>query len=104
MSVAGLRRGEALVLRWEDVDLERGHLQVRAALQRVGGQLVRDPTPKTKASRRFLLAPARAGRAGGRATDGRAAASGIPATLRSLIAAVAVPPALEAPESWPLRP
>jgi integrase len=54
----GLRRGEALALRWEDVDLERGHLQVRATLQRVGGRLVRDAMPKTKASRRSLPLPA----------------------------------------------
>jgi len=54
----GLRRGEALVLRWEDIDLERGHLQVRATLHRIGGELVRDPMPKTKSSRRALPLPA----------------------------------------------
>lgn len=35
----GLRRGEALGLRWEDVDLEGGKLTVRASLQRAGGKL-----------------------------------------------------------------
>ncbi len=54
----GLRRGEALALRWDDIDLERGHLQVRATLHRMGGQLVRDPMPKTKSSRRALPLPA----------------------------------------------
>ena len=54
----GLRRGEALALRWDDIDLERGHLQVRATLHRVGGKLVRDPMPKTKSSRRALPLPA----------------------------------------------
>ena len=33
----GLRLGEALGLKWEDVDLEAGTLQVRRALQRLGG-------------------------------------------------------------------
>jgi integrase len=35
----GLRRGEALGLQWEDVDLDKGTLTVRLALQRVGGKL-----------------------------------------------------------------
>ena len=43
----GLRLGEALGLRWDDVDLERGTLQVRRALQRFGGDT---------AARRPLLA------------------------------------------------
>ena len=54
----GLRRGEALALRWEDIDLDRGHLQVKATLQRVGGKLVRAEMPKTKSSRRALPLPA----------------------------------------------
>jgi len=35
----GLRRGELLGLRWQDVDLDRGTLEVRFTLQRVGGEL-----------------------------------------------------------------
>jgi integrase len=35
----GLRRGEVLGLRWEDVDLDARVLHVRQTLQRVGGQL-----------------------------------------------------------------
>jgi integrase len=58
VTALGLRRGEALALRWEDVDLDRGHLQVRATLQRVGGELVRAEMPKTKSSRRALPLPA----------------------------------------------
>jgi len=54
----GLRRGEALALRWDDIDLERGHLQVRATLHRIGGQLVHDPMPKTESGRRVLPLPA----------------------------------------------
>ena len=54
----GLRRGEALALRWEDVDLDRGHLRVKASVQRVGGKLVRAEMSKTKSSRRALPLPA----------------------------------------------
>lgn len=54
----GLRRGDALALRWDDIDLERGHLQVRATLHLAGGQPVREPMPKTKSSRRALPLPA----------------------------------------------
>lgn len=36
----GLRRGEALGLRWQDVDLVDGVLFVRQSLQRLGGKLV----------------------------------------------------------------
>jgi len=50
---SGLRLGEALGLRWDDVDLDDGHLHVRQALQRVNGewQLVE---PKTERSRRTI--------------------------------------------------
>ncbi|HVM28217.1 MAG TPA: site-specific integrase [Mycobacteriales bacterium] len=57
VTALGLRRGEALALRWDDVDLDRGHLQVRATLQRVEGALVRADMPKTKSSRRALPLP-----------------------------------------------
>jgi integrase len=52
----GLRQGEALGLRWEDVDLESGTLAVRVALERAGGRfnLVE---PKTKRSRRSIALP-----------------------------------------------
>ncbi len=53
----GLRQGELLGLRWEDVDLEAGTLSVRHALQSRNGkpELVE---PKTEKSRRALaLAP-----------------------------------------------
>jgi integrase len=58
VTALGLRRGEALALRWEDVDLDRGHLQVKATVQHVGGKLVRTEMPKTKSSRRALPLPA----------------------------------------------
>jgi integrase len=49
----GLRKGEALALRWADVDLVAGVLAVRGTLARVGGQLV-VTSPKTAKSRRML--------------------------------------------------
>jgi len=52
----GLRQGQILGLRWQDVDLERRTLKVQRALQRVDGrsQLV---DPKTSRSRRTLPRP-----------------------------------------------
>ena len=49
----GLRQGELLALKWEDVDLERGVLRVRRTLTRVGGK-VSLGEPKTKNSRRSV--------------------------------------------------
>jgi integrase len=53
----GLRQGEALGLRWEDVDLVAGVIRVRKALQRIDGrfQLV---DPKSPRSRRTVTLPA----------------------------------------------
>lgn len=52
----GLRQGEALGLRWEDVDVEAAHLRVHQALQRINGtlQLVE---PKSARSRRTIPLP-----------------------------------------------
>ena len=52
----GLRRGEVLGLRWANVDLEEGSLQVTHTLQRVGGVLRFQP-PKTRHSRRTIPLP-----------------------------------------------
>lgn len=52
----GLRRGEALALRWGDVDLEQSTLRVTGSLQRVGGEL-RLTQPKTARSRRVVPLP-----------------------------------------------
>jgi integrase len=56
MLVLGLRRGEAVGLRWEDVDLERRVLVVRRALEREDGELVAGEV-KTAKSRRSLNLP-----------------------------------------------
>ncbi len=53
----GLRRGEALGLKWADVDLDGARLTVRQALHRVDGRLRLDPV-KTDASVAVLPIPA----------------------------------------------
>jgi integrase len=50
----GMRQGELLALRWQDVDLVRGVLQVRGSLRRTRQGLVIG-TPKTAASRRKVM-------------------------------------------------
>ncbi len=52
----GLRQGELLALRWEDVDLEAGRLRVRHSLANVDGTLTLQE-PKTDRSRRSLVLP-----------------------------------------------
>jgi integrase len=52
----GLRRGEALGLRWEDVDFERGVITLRQAMQRVEGKL-RPVELKTHAAHRSINLP-----------------------------------------------
>jgi integrase len=49
----GLRRGEALSLRWADIDLDRRTLRVRGMLARIDGALV-VTEPKTAKSKRVL--------------------------------------------------
>lgn len=49
----GLRLGEVLGLRWEDIDWHRGGIRVRQQIQRLHGTLRAEPL-KTKASRRDL--------------------------------------------------
>ena len=54
----GLRRGEALGLRWADVDLDAGTLRVEQQVIRVPGKgLVVSPLPKTASSRRINHLP-----------------------------------------------
>lgn len=49
----GLRRGELLGLKWEDIDLERGNLRVRRQVARINGEVIEAPL-KTKNSYRTL--------------------------------------------------
>src|SRR5262249_57377626 len=52
----GLRSGELIALRWEDVDLNSRQVRVRQALQRADGKL-RIVEPKTSTSRRTVVLP-----------------------------------------------
>jgi integrase len=54
----GLRMGEMLGLRWQDVDLEAGRLAVRQAIQRQRGAGLIAVEPKTERSRRTIDFPA----------------------------------------------
>ncbi len=56
----GLRQGEALGLRWDDIDLDAGVLTVQATLQRVNKTFTL-AEPKTARSRRTLPLPDRVG-------------------------------------------
>jgi integrase len=53
----GLRRGEMLALRWQDVDLAGGRLRVERSLEqtKVGG--LQFKAPKTRAGKRFVALP-----------------------------------------------
>ena len=53
----GLRKGEALALRWSDVDLTGGTIRVERTLQRLDGKLTIGP-PKTRSSVRTVAVPA----------------------------------------------
>ena len=55
--LTGMRRGELLGLRWEDVDLEHGALFVRQTLVRGAGSRLQRGEPKTAASRRRIALP-----------------------------------------------
>jgi integrase len=52
----GLRQAEALGLRWEDIDLDRGQLTVSKQLQRID-RMYKLVDPKTSRSRRSLAMP-----------------------------------------------
>jgi integrase len=58
----GMREGELLGLKWEDVDLERGVLRLRRALVREGGKTVLGDlkTPKSRRSVRLTRAAVKA--------------------------------------------
>jgi integrase len=53
----GLRQGEALGLRWEDIDLDAGTLRVRHTIQKINGEWC-FVEPKTDRSRRTIVMPA----------------------------------------------
>lgn len=51
----GLRRGEALGVRWEDIDMTTGILRITGQIQRQGGHLVRVPLKSRSAYRAIRL-------------------------------------------------
>ena len=54
----GMRRGELLGLHWQDIDLEKGSLQVRRSVTRMAKHGIVVSEPKTNRSRRKILLPA----------------------------------------------
>lgn len=58
--LTGLRRGELLGLKWENVDLERGEISIVRSLQRVRWQGLVAVPPKTDTSRRLVPLPPQA--------------------------------------------
>jgi integrase len=58
----GMRRGELLALKWQDLDLEQGTLQVRRILTRIPSKLqgrgFEEAEPKTDKGRRSIVLPA----------------------------------------------
>jgi integrase len=52
----GMRRNEALGLRWRDLDLDAGRLTIEQALEQANG-IVRTKSPKTRAGRRTISLP-----------------------------------------------
>lgn len=54
LGTMGLRLGEALGLKWSDIDFERRTLTVRRALQRQAGKGIVEVEPKSASSRRTL--------------------------------------------------
>jgi integrase len=57
MLSTGMRRGEALGLRWEDVDLNAGVVVIRRQLQRVCGELITNDVKTARSRRAVDLAP-----------------------------------------------
>ena len=57
-AMTGLRMGELLGLRWQDVDLEQALLHVQQTVHRVTGQAFLFREPKTSKSRRAVALPA----------------------------------------------
>jgi integrase len=58
IATTGLRRGEALALRWSDVDLDAGVLRVQDTVQRIDGKLSTGPVKTDRSRRTIPLSPA----------------------------------------------
>jgi integrase len=53
----GMRRGELLALRWDDVDFKQSLVSVHRTMTRVGGYGYVEGEPKTRSSRRRIVLP-----------------------------------------------
>jgi integrase len=60
----GMRRGELLALRWDDVDFKQSLVSVHRTMTRVGGYGYVEGEPKTRSSRRRIVLPSFALEAG----------------------------------------
>lgn len=85
LAVYGMRRGEALGLRWQDIDWVKSQLHIRQQLQQVRGQLHVGPV-KTRAGRRSLpLVPAVRAALNAHEARKQPAADDAPADMRDLV-------------------
>ena len=53
--LCGLRQGEALGLRWQDIDLDRGLIKVRSQVQKIDGKLQLTGLKTDRSKRRIAL-------------------------------------------------
>lgn len=58
LATTGMRRGEAIGLRWSDVDLARGTVSVNQSVTTVGTKVVVAPPKSDRSRRRLVLDPA----------------------------------------------